>query len=190
MALTSTDIVNQALEMMGGNQPLVTGLWPNFNTANPTGVAANLLYGAAVATVGRQFGWDFSRNTVALTVSGNTAPFPWSVEYLYPANGVQVWQLIPPTLTDRNNPLPTNWVVANAVVSGTQAKVIQADLASALAVYNNNPTEATWDALFRESVVRLLANGFAMAIAGKPDTALEMLQSGGAFEALGEQRDG
>lgn len=185
---TSTDIVNQAIQLIGDNQPLVTGVAPNFDTS-PAGVAAASLYMPCVQTVGRQFGWDFSRNTFALQPSGNAAPYPWAREYLYPGNGVQVWQLIPTApAPDLNNPLPVNWVVANAIVGANQAKVIQCDLINPLAVYNNTPTESTWDPLFREAVVRLLSSELAMALEGKPDTAAAMLESGARFEAAGEQR--
>lgn len=186
--VTSTDIVNQALQIMGGNQPPVSGVAPSFDNT-PSGVAAAALYVPCVQTVARQFGWDFARKTVALSVTGNVAPFPWNVEYAYPPNGVQVWQLMPAALTDLNNPLPTTWVVANAVVSGSQTRVIHTNVVGAQAVYNNSPNENTWDSLFREAVVRLLASEFAMALAGKPETAQGLLESGGAFESAGEARD-
>lgn len=187
MAVTSTDIVNQAIQLFGNSQPAVTGVSPNFDDS-PAGKAAAKLYAPCVATVGREFGWDFARNIVALTASGNAAPFPWSREYLYPSNGVQVWQLTPAALTDANNPLPVNWAIGNTVVATVQTKVIWCDLAAARAIYNNNPNENTWDPLFREAVVRLLASELSMALAGRPETSQSMLESGAAFEGLGERR--
>lgn len=188
MPVTSNDIVNQALQLIGDNQPLVVGNAPTFD-ASPAGKAAALLYVPTVQTVGRQFEWDFARSTIALTLSGNAAPYPWTVEYLYPTNGIEVWQLIPPVVADANNPMPSTWEVANAVVGSLQRKVIQTNLAGALCVYNNSPTEATWDPIFRETVVRLLASGMAMAIAGRPDTAQAMLETAGAFSTLAQTRD-
>lgn len=186
MPVTAADIVNQALQLIGNNQPAVTGNAPSFDDS-PNGKAAAKLYTPAVQTVGRQFGWDFARFTVALTPTGNT-PLEWAHEYLYPSGAVQVWQLIPATI-DANNPLPVNWIVANSIVAAVQKKVIQTDLVSAVAVYNNNPTEDTWDPLFREAVVRLLASEFGMATAGRPETSQSNLESGAAFEKLGEGRD-
>lgn len=188
MAVTSTDIANQAIQLMGGNQPPVTGVAPNFDSS-AAGVALSKLYSPCVQTIGRQFEWDMARSTVTLTLSGNTAPFPWALEYIYPPNGIEVWQLTPATLSDPYNPLPTTWVVANAVVSGAQKRVIHTNLASARAVYNNNPNEDSWDADFREAVVRLLASELALAIAGRPDTADLLLRSSGAFEKIAEGRD-
>jgi hypothetical protein len=130
-----------------------------------------------------------ARNTIALTMSGNTPPFPWTFEYLYPTNGIEVWQIHPDNLADVNNPLPINWNVANAIVTGQQQRVVWCNLANAQATYNNNPNENSWDSLFREAVVRLLASELSMAVAGKPDAAQAYLESGGAFETIGEARE-
>lgn len=187
MTVTSTQIVNEALQLIGQNTPLVTGTAPNFDQS-VAGIAAAQLYAPTVATIQRQFGWDASRNVVALTATGNTPPVQWAYEYSYPSNGIEVWQLTPATISDPNNPLPVNWSVGNAQVSGVQTKVIWSNQASAEAVYNNNPGESLWDPLFREAVVRLLASNLAMAIAGRAETSAALLQSGAAFESLGEKR--
>lgn len=189
MALTSNDVANQAIQLIGDNNvPAVSGQAPIFDTS-PAGIALKNLYASVVQTVARQSGWDFARHTVVLAATGNAPPFPWTFEYGYPA-GVEVWQLMPSVLADPNNPLPVNWVVANAVVGSAQVRVIHTNLASAQAVFNNAPTEAAWDSLFRESVARLLASELAMALASKPDSAQSYLQSGGAFESIGEERAG
>lgn len=185
---TSNDIANEAIQLMGGNQSAVTGLAPNFDNST-TGKALQKLYAPTVAAVARQSEWGFARQIVTLVLTGNAAPFPWAYEYAYPTNCVQVWQLSPAALSDTNNPLPVNSAVGNATVSGAQAKVIWTNLASAYAVINANPLESTWDALFRQAVIRLLASALSLAIGGKPDLAQSMLESGGAFETLAESRD-
>lgn len=188
MAVDSNAIANQAILYMGGNQPFVQGQAPTFDNST-AGKALQKLYAPCVATVQRQWGWDASRNTAALVPTGNTPPLPgYSEEYAYPPNGIEVWQLVPPEPADPNNPLPINWSVGNNLVDKVQTKVIWTNLENALATYNNNPSEATWDPLFREAVVRLLASELAMAIAGKPDAAEAFLQSGAAFEQAGEAR--
>ena len=174
--------------MIGGQTEPVTGNAPTFDSS-AAGVALSYLYAPAVQTVARQFGWDYQRNVVTLTASGNTAPFPWSEEYLYPTNGIEVLQLTPATLTDPNNPLPVNWVVGNATVGGVPTKVIWTNQASALAVISNQPGEALWDPLFHEAVVRLLASELATAIAGRPDTSRDTLEQAGAFMQVGMTRD-
>ncbi len=187
---TSADIVNQSLQLIGGNQQLVTGSYPAFGPATqPAAVAANLLYGPCLQTVGRQFEWDFARNTQSLVLSGNVAPYPWALEYLYPDHCIQVWTLFPPAAADDpNNPIPNNFIEANNVVSGNQVRVIHTNLANALAVFNNYPREDTWSADFREAMVRLLSSELVMAIGGKPDVAQGALESYAAFEKVGESR--
>ncbi len=189
MPITSNDVANQALQDLGGNMPAVLGQAPTFDNST-AGKALQKLYVPTVQTVAKQFGWDFARCSVALALSGNAAPLGYSFEYIYPTNGVEVWQLMPAAIADENNPLPINWNVGNAVVAGTQTKVLWSNLASAQAIYNNVPQENTWDALFREAVVRLLTSVLAMAIAGKPDVAEAYLSSGAAFESIGETRAG
>lgn len=186
--VTSTDIVNAAISQMGDNQPPVTGVAPNFDNST-AGKAAKSLYTRCVQTVARQFGWDFSRNTAALVPTGNPAPFPWADEYLYPTNGIQVRQIMPPSLVDPNDPLPLNWSVANVLVNGVPKKVVQCNQANALAVFTNQPPEDLWDPGFVEAVVRLLASEFAVALAGKPDTAQFLLESGAKFTSIAETRD-
>jgi hypothetical protein len=188
MPLTSNDIVNAALQQIGNNQQAVSGQAPTFDSSVP-GKAAQLLYPRCVQTAARQFGWDFSRNTAGLTLSGNSAPLGWLYEYLYPTNGIQVRQILPPSIDDPNDPLPQNWSVGNTLVSNVSKKVIWSNTQNAVATFTNQPLEDTWDPLFVEAVIRLLASEFAMAIAGKPDTASSMLQSAGQFEKIGESRD-
>jgi hypothetical protein len=187
-ALTSNIVANQAIQLIGDKQPPITGNAPNFDSSK-AGVACAALYPWVVRTVARQFGWDFTRTTAALAPSGNAAPFPWAFEYLYPPAAAQVWQLAPPALADPNNPLPVNWAVANTMVGPNQAKVIQCNLAGALAIFDNVPAESTWDPGFQEEVVRLLASELAMALAGKPDTAQGLLESASQIGGAMQERD-
>lgn len=187
MARSSLSVANQALQLLGDNQPLVSAGAPGFDSS-PAGVALAQVYAPTVAAVMRQYGWDLARNMASLTLTPNAAPFPWDFEYVYPTNCLEVWQIMPGALADINNPLPVNWSVGNTLVSGVQSKVIWANLASAQIVYNNGPQESVWDPLFTEAVTRLLASKLAMAIAGKSDSSEALLQSGSAFETLGETR--
>lgn len=188
--ITSNTIANQAIQLMGDNKPpTVVGEWPNFDDST-AGVALNLLYGACMATVQRQAMWDASRNQVALVATGNVGPFPppFTFEFGYPTNGIQVWQLAQTVEADPNDPQPYNYLVGNTLVSGAQKKVIWAEFASMVAIYNNNPTEAVMDPLFLEALRRLLASELSIALAGKPDTAQMLINSGSAFEGIGENR--
>lgn len=185
--LTSMSVANQAIQLIGDNQPLVSAGAPNFDSSD-LGIALQQVYAPTVATIMRQFGWDLARNTQPLVLTGNIAPFPWEYEYTYPANCLEALQVAPQAMADKNNPLPVNWSIGNDVVNGNQVKVIFSNLANAILVYNNGPSENTWDSLFTETVVRLLASKLAMSVAGRADTAQVMLQSSGAMEQLAETR--
>ena len=190
MANTSQSVANEALMLMGGNQPQVSAGAPGFDNST-AGLALQQLYTPCVQTVAKEWGWDFARNSVALVLTGNVPLDPrYTLEYTYPGNGVEVWQLFPAALADPNNPAPIRWTVANNLVGGVQTKVIWASLAAAVANYNNTPSEATWDVLFREAVVRLLASELSTALAGKPDTAQLFISTSGSFEQIAETRNG
>lgn len=185
---TPTIIVNRALFLQGNKVPEVSGSYPDFDTST-AGIAAKWLYPEAVKTIGGLFNWDFARKTAALSLSGNVAPSPWAFEYLFPAEALQVWQVRPATFVDPNYPIPTTWVRANAVVSGSQVSVIQTDVAGALAVYNNNPVPGTWSPGFTDAVVRWLASAFAMALSGRPETQQNILNTATQMlqQAMGRQ---
>lgn len=195
MAVTTADIVNEALMLIGDNAPVVTGQAPTFDDS-PAGVAAFYLYTPCVAAVMRSFEWDFARARVTLQATGNVGPFPmgFGYEYVYPALAVEIWQVDNPLNIDPNNPLPTNWDVGNAIVgagpAAAQTKVIWTDIANATATVNNNPVPAVWDFTFRDAAVRRLASAFAIALAGRPETAAQMMDSGNMAAALAAQRDG
>jgi hypothetical protein len=185
MSATS-DVVNQALIQMGGNQKLVTGSAPDFDSS-ASGVAAKFLYNPCVAFVARSFEWDFARFTGTLTGSGNLAPDPWTFEYLYPEDAVQIWQ-IKPAVTDPNDPLPTTWARGNTLVGGTQTAVLWTKIASASVVYNNNPMPTVWDAGFLMAVVRLLASEFALALGGRPGTSQVLMSTSAMMADIAKAR--
>lgn len=184
---TPTSIVNQAVALFGNDIPPVTGTYPTFD-GSVAGVNAAKLYAPCVATVARQFGWDFSRNWVELATTGNTPPLGWAYEYEYPSGAAELRQLVPPAISDPNNPLPVDWSVGNVMVSDQPTKVIWANQAGALAVITNLPPPSTWDPLFQETVVRLLASEMATAIAGKADTSRDLLEQSGGFAGVGITR--
>lgn len=186
MPVVSADIANQALQLIGNNQPILSGTPGNFAPANtPAAKAMNILYTPTYKAIARQFGWDFTRSTVALQLSGNAAPYPWSYEYKYP--GIQVWSIFS-SADDPNNPIPYNFNVGNALVSGVQQRVVWATLQNAMCRFNNAPNENTMDDDFIQAFVGLLSNAVAIALAGRPDMAMAMIQRGNAFEQIGESR--
>jgi hypothetical protein len=190
VAVTSTSVVNEAIMLMGGNQPLVTGVAPNFDTS-ASGKAAALLYAPTVAAITRQGVWDFARAEVALVNTTYTPPFMFQYEYAYPANCNQVLQVLGPSTPVVNNPVPVNWSVGTSLFEGgSPVKVIWTNLSAAWCFYSSSaPLENLWDPLFHQAVVRLLSSSMAMALAGKPDVAMNLIEQAGKFTELGETRD-
>lgn len=186
--LTSNDIVNRAIALISDDQAPVQGQYPNFDST-PAGQACNQLYNGVIQTLLRKGDPDFARATVALGLTGNAAPVGWAFEYTYPANGIQIRQLLPTAIVDPNDPLPINWVVGNATVAGTPTKVIWTNQQTAKVTYTAQPPEGLWDSLFVEEAVRLLASELAMALAGRPDTAQNTFESAMGFGQIAQGRD-
>jgi hypothetical protein len=191
MPADSNAVANQALQLIGDNQPRVTGQSPTFDNST-AGKALQSIYAPTVAAVQRQHGWDASRRIAALVASGNAGPYfaGYTGEYLYPSNGIEIWDIQPQVPADLNDPLPTQFTVGNTLVAGVQTKVIWTSVAAPYATYNNNPAESTWDALFLEAVVRALASKLALALAGKPETSSTMAQTGQIAGKMNEERNG
>lgn len=191
MATTDSDIVNRAIAQAGIVSQPVAGVIGAFTPATEkAAVAANYLYPSCVQTVARQYGYDFSRGVAALVMSGNSPPIGWTFEYLYPTNGIEVRQVIPPSQSDPNNPTPVRWTVGNATVSASLTRVIWSNTTTASVVFTNQPTPDQWDAGFTEAVVRLLGSEMAMALAGKPETAKMIFETEQMFEQSSETREG
>lgn len=188
---TSTTVAQQAINLIGDNQPAITGVAPTFDSST-AGIALQSIYVPTVQAVQREYGWDASRRFVALVPSGNVAPFfgGYTGEFIYPTNGIEVWELQPQTQTDLNDPLPYNWTIGNTLVNGVQTKVIWTSVASPYCIYNNNPNESTWDAGMLEAIVRALASKLAEAIAGKPETSALMGQTSQRAVDLNKSRNG
>lgn len=86
---------------------------------------------------------------------------------------------------------PSRAVVSAATLTGgaiLQIRVIWTNVDNALGVITNQPPEYSWDAMFTEEVVRLLASGLSLATAGKPDTAEAFLEQAAAFGQAGAER--
>lgn len=192
MPQDSNTVANQALDLVGNNSPKVSGFAPTWDSS-PAGKVLQDIYAQTVGATQRQFGWDASRRMITLVLSGNTGPYlagQFDNEYLYPGNGVEIWEVQPAAPIDKNDPLPYNYTVGNTLVNGVQTKVIWTDVDDAVAIYNNNPAEAVWDFGFTEAVVRALASKLALALAGRPETASLMGQTAQQAAAINASRNG
>lgn len=182
----AADLVNRALELIG-QQVTVSGVDPTFD-GSVAGDAAGVLYAPVVQLLMRQLNPSFARRTAALVAAGGTVPPPWSQEYTYPADCIRLRQLRPANGSyDINDPKPVRGQVA--FDSGLALKVIATNLVGALAVYTSFSAESQFDGAFAESVVRRLSNPLAMALAGRPDYARELLEESDRYAGMTELVD-
>lgn len=184
---TPADIGNQALEFVAA-QTTITGL----NDGTPAGNALEVIYLPTVQMLLRQMDPDFARFTLtAPSLSAGTPPPPWAFAYIYPSDCLRLRQIRPaPGTYDPFNPQPIVGNIAILLLAGLPQKVVLTDLANAQFVYTSSAvTENQWDTLFEQSVVRQLANPLAMAIAGRPDFARELLQEAQQYEQVSDLRD-
>lgn len=188
MGTTVQTVVNSALEQIA-SQVRITSLTDGTPAAN----AANVVYASTVQILLREVDPDFARFTAALVASGAATPVPpWAYEYVYPATCVRLRQVRPPgsgtgSLNDPNDPQP---IRANVAFDGANGKVILTNQQSALAVYTTSAvTEAQWDSVFTDAVVRRLANPLAMALSGRPDFAKTILEQSAMMAQTAEMVD-
>jgi hypothetical protein len=187
--LTSLQVANRAITEIARGKPLASGTVATNFDGTPDGIYAATLYVGAVQLLLRQQDWEFSKRDVALALSGNAAPQPWTYEYIYPVDCLRVRQ-VRPSAWVQNDPQPVRWEVGDAVVSGNPATVIWTNQITAYLVYTTNQvTEGQWDDVFTEQMVRYLGSQLALPIAGRPDFSREMLDIAGKIGMAGEARD-
>lgn len=186
--LNAQIVVNSALEQIA-SQAQITSLTDGSPQAN----AASVIYAPTVQLMLRELDPDFARVTLALGLTGFPAPVPWALEYLYPVNCVRLRQVRPPasgtgSLVDPNDPQP---ILANVAFDpSANAKVILTNQVNAYAVYTTLAiTEAAWDSVFSDAVIRRLANPLAMALSGRPDFAKELLMESAQMAQTAESVD-
>lgn len=187
---TAADIVNRALELTA-TQVQVTGTNPAFD-GTVAGNAAGVLYTPAVQMLLRQLDPDFARRIAALTVQPSATLLgvtSWTQEFAYPSDCLRLRQIKPlPGNYDPLDPQPIRAEVAfDPLSAGGPARVILCNLATADAVYTTaNAIELLFDAAFQEAVARRLSNPLAMALAGRPDFARELLEESLQFAQMAE----
>lgn len=179
MPLGSADVVNAALELIA-SQTKITVL----NDGSPAAIAATVVYAPTVNLMLREIDPDFARFTKALALAVNPSQVPpWTYEYGYPTDCIRVRQVRPAAgAYSANDPQPVRWNVALDTITAVQTRVILTNQVNALAVYTTNSvSEAQWDSVFADTVIRRLANPLAMALSGRPDTAKELIEQAAAM---------
>lgn len=191
MALTPADVVNRALVEIAG-QATVTGVPPTFD-GSAAGLAAGTVYQDCVEMLLRQADYEFARTWLPATAVTLGYSIPgWSASYQYPPDCLRLRQVLPPSW-DANNPQAVRWLVGTFSVRTTPVtfqKLILTNQAAAELYYTTNfVTEADWDSVFTEAMVRLLASELAMGIGGRPDFSKELLNQAGGLVGANQERD-
>lgn len=191
MGTTQVAVVNGALEQIAA-QSFITSI----TDGSPAAIAAAVVYAPTVQLILRELDPDFARLTAPLVLSAAPTPVPpWAFEYLYPTDCVRLRQVRPPgsgtgSLSDPNDPVPIRANVAFDLISATATKVILTNQVNALAVYTSTQaTEAMWDSVFADAVIRRLANPLAMALSGRPDFAEKILMQSAQMAQTAEAVD-
>lgn len=180
----ATQVVNAALEQVA-TQTRITSL----TDGSAAALAANVIYVPTVQLMLREIEPDFSRFTAVLETAPGTPGVPWAYQYLYPADCLRMRQIQPPTY-DVNDPYQVRFNTGVALVASVLTKVVLTNEANALGVYTTSAvTEAQWDSVFADAVVRRLANPLAMALSGRPDFAREILEQSARVAATAEAVD-
>lgn len=179
---TPVSVVNGALQHTG-QQVRVFDINQTTGPGAAAAAAALVIYAPTVQLLLREIDPDFARYTAPLAIAVAPPSYPpWAFEYLWPASCLRLRQVRPPgsgtgSLTDPNDPQPIRANVAFDVISGVSTKVILSNQQNALAVYTSStPSEAQWDSVFQDAVIRRLANPLSMALAGRPDFAKTILE--------------
>jgi hypothetical protein len=186
MPTTAANLVNRALVEIG-SQTLITSLTDGTPYANIALQVFDPFFNFLV----RQADWDFTRAVVGPSLTGNTAPFPWTVEYVYPSTASRIRYLTPGAVANPFDPQPVRFAVGT-VLEAEPTKVIWADIVVGQIIYSLAVVEEIQldytDPMFQEALVRMLASAFSMANAGRPDYSRIMLEWASQFEQLGEGR--
>ncbi len=152
-------VVNEALDRIGF--PEYIG---NIYEGTKQARIALDLYGQVRSSLLRGGDWQFAEVIASAVLSGQSAPFPWTVEYTYPATCLKLRNLFNATYqTDPNNPLPIHWTIANN--PNIPGKVIWTGAASATLVYTQDVTDpGQWEPLFADLVIGELGKRMALQL--------------------------
>jgi hypothetical protein len=141
----------------------------------------NLLYGPLRDFLLTQGDHDWSVGS-SLLVEIGTGPFPWFAGYTYPTGALRIRQLFPFTPVPFD-PRPIEWMVKGS------NRVIYASEKVGLAYYTVAASEAVWDAVFRQSFVRMLGSALAFALENRIEASKVKMEEALNFAGLSNMRD-
>jgi hypothetical protein len=180
MSLNNIVVTNQALAEIGTRSQII-----DLNDGSQEANYANLLYNPLRDFLLREGDYEFASSPVVPTAIA-TPSFPWLYAYQYPLDCVRVKQLIPAGFNILD-PQPVEFNIANS--AATRAIVTKQEVA--IMVYTTNGvSEAFWDPMFTEAMVRMLASALAFALENRIELSNEKLQEAVNFAGMASLKDG
>jgi hypothetical protein len=188
--LTSLQVANRALTEISRGTPLTGGTPATNFDGSANGVYCATLYNGAVEMLLRNQDWEFCRTSIVLTLAfgpPTPLPFGWQYEYIYPIDCMRVRHVFNAT-NYGFDPQSVRWEVGTNGMGGPT--VIWTNIATAQLSYSTNlVTEAEWDSMFTETMVRYIGSQLALPVAGRPDFSKEQLQTAGRLGQAGMDKD-
>jgi hypothetical protein len=182
---TDVDIVNRSLQMIGSQSQITS-----FTDGSPEAASASIVYESQVETLLRTYTWDFARKEASLSLTGNAAPYPWSEEFAYPNDAIEVRTLYPsPSTIATYDPLPFRWAEGT---NSAPVRVLWTNLqvpVTCVYTWNLLGQESLWDTSFVEAAICKIASVFAMSIASRPDLHKSLLEEAQQWIGEGTGRD-
>lgn len=168
------DVAKEALAQIGTRSTLTS-----LSDGSPEATYINLLYDPIRDFLLTEGDYDFSLLSILPTpVAGGT--LPWAYVYEYPVGSLRIRQLVP-TSYSALDPRPIEWNVDGRFVYTTSAvKVI---------LYTGPAGEDIWNAIFRQSFVRMLASALAFALENRIEASKVKLDEALGFAGVGKLRD-
>lgn len=187
------DLCNRALDAVGARAN-ITDLTDQSQQAK----ACNRIYTSTRDELLSQAWWGFARGVTSGTLlKSRTAQSwdttqpepPWTFEYAYPDDAIQVRYVSGDSLPSPSVPIfavdlygpapnsPARFIIANDIISGSQAAVILTDQPNATICYTRRVTnEDLWPEQFRAAMVFGLAAYLAIPLTGDKKLAQMMAQ--------------
>ena len=176
--VTQLDIAREALAQIGTRSNIAS-----LSDGSAESTYINLLYQPIRDFLLVDGDYDWSLVFGAL-VEGGTPADPWRFQYLYPPDALRIRQLFP-TDYDPLDPRPVEWMInSNGALRTifTRVSVIRCHFTRAV-------TEDFWDAMFRQSFVRMLASALAFALENRIEASKVKLDEALGFAGIAKLRD-
>lgn len=175
---SNIDITNRALATIGTRSQITSMV-----DGSQEALYANIIYNDLRDFMLREGDYDFALVDIAPTPQAIPA-VPWTFRYSYPTDCIRIRQLITSNFVALD-PLPVEW----NILSIANVRFIVTTQAIANILYTYPAPEDSWDAIFTESFVRLLASGLAFALENRIEASREKLQEALAFANIANMRD-